>query len=110
MHLIACAAVTCIAGRLRLAFRAVWRAVETDMEVPIMPQPRLHHAQPRAIVTSLAAKCPLDGGVHKYAVDARILRCGRWSSEALPDGPSSPRPGPKIAELPAACRQVLNAP
>jgi penicillin-insensitive murein endopeptidase len=34
----------------------------------------------------------------------------RWSSEALPDGPSSPRPGPKIAELPAACWQVLNAP
>jgi hypothetical protein len=33
----------------------------------------------------------------------------RWSSEALPDGPSSPRPGPKIAELSAARRQVLNA-
>jgi penicillin-insensitive murein DD-endopeptidase len=35
----------------------------------------------------------------------------RWSTEALPDHtPSNPRPGPKMAELPAACRQVLNAP
>ena len=34
----------------------------------------------------------------------------RWSTEALPAGPSKPRPGPKMSELPAACRQVLNAP
>ena len=35
----------------------------------------------------------------------------RWSSEAIPDAaPSNPRPGPKMAELPAACRAVLNAP
>ena len=35
----------------------------------------------------------------------------RWTTEALPDHtPSNPRPGPKMAELPAACRQVLNAP
>ena len=33
----------------------------------------------------------------------------RWSSESV-DGPSSLRLGPKMAELPAACRQVLNAP
>ena len=33
----------------------------------------------------------------------------RWSSEAI-DGPSSLRPGPKMAELPADCWQVLNAP
>jgi len=35
----------------------------------------------------------------------------RWSSEALPASrPSNPRPGPKMADLPPACRQVLNAP
>jgi penicillin-insensitive murein endopeptidase len=34
----------------------------------------------------------------------------RWSTQALPNGPSMPRPGPKMAELPPACRQVLNAP
>jgi penicillin-insensitive murein DD-endopeptidase len=35
----------------------------------------------------------------------------RWSSDPIPDAtPSNPRPGPKIADLPAACRQVLNAP
>jgi penicillin-insensitive murein endopeptidase len=33
----------------------------------------------------------------------------RWSSEPI-DGPSLLRPGPKMSELPAACRQVLNAP
>jgi penicillin-insensitive murein DD-endopeptidase len=33
----------------------------------------------------------------------------RWSSETI-DGPSLPRPGPKMSQLPAACRQVLNAP
>jgi hypothetical protein len=38
MHLLACAAVTRIAGRLRLAFRAVGRAVETDMEVGSAPR------------------------------------------------------------------------
>ena len=34
----------------------------------------------------------------------------RWSTEALPDHTSNPRPGPKMTELPAACRQVLLAP
>ena len=35
----------------------------------------------------------------------------RWSSDPIPDAtPSNPRPGPKMADLPAACRQVLNAP
>jgi penicillin-insensitive murein endopeptidase len=34
----------------------------------------------------------------------------RWSSESIDGTPSKPRPGPKMAELPAACRQVLNAP
>jgi penicillin-insensitive murein DD-endopeptidase len=35
----------------------------------------------------------------------------RWSSDVIPDAaPSHPRPGPKMAELPAACRPVLNAP
>jgi penicillin-insensitive murein endopeptidase len=35
----------------------------------------------------------------------------RFSSEAIVDGaPSNPRPGPKMSELPAACRAVLNAP
>jgi penicillin-insensitive murein endopeptidase len=33
----------------------------------------------------------------------------RWSSDTLPDGSSNPRPT-KLADLPAACRQVLNAP
>jgi penicillin-insensitive murein DD-endopeptidase len=32
----------------------------------------------------------------------------RWPSELIPT--PWPRPGPKMAELPAACRQVLNAP
>jgi penicillin-insensitive murein endopeptidase len=34
----------------------------------------------------------------------------RWSSDSIDGTPSKPRPGPKMAELPAACRQVLNAP
>jgi penicillin-insensitive murein endopeptidase len=35
----------------------------------------------------------------------------RWSSDAIADtGPSNPGPGPRMADLPPACRQVLNAP
>ncbi len=34
----------------------------------------------------------------------------RFTSEAIDSTPSQPRPGPKMAELPAACRQVVNAP
>ena len=34
----------------------------------------------------------------------------RFSSEALPEGPSHPRAGPKMSELPKACREVLDAP
>jgi murein endopeptidase len=35
----------------------------------------------------------------------------RWPTNAIPDkAPSNPRPGPKMADLPAACRQVLNEP
>jgi penicillin-insensitive murein endopeptidase len=34
----------------------------------------------------------------------------RWPSDIIPDASSKPRPGPKLAELPPACRQVLNAP
>jgi penicillin-insensitive murein DD-endopeptidase len=34
----------------------------------------------------------------------------RWSSDSIDGTPSKSRPGPKMAELPAACRQVLNAP
>jgi penicillin-insensitive murein endopeptidase len=35
----------------------------------------------------------------------------RWSSEAIDTTqPSAPRPGPKMSELPAACRQVVNEP
>jgi penicillin-insensitive murein endopeptidase len=35
----------------------------------------------------------------------------RWSTDAIPDKvPSNPRPGPKMADLPAACRQVLSEP
>jgi penicillin-insensitive murein DD-endopeptidase len=34
----------------------------------------------------------------------------RWSSDAIPDSPSNRRPGPKMADLPTACRQILNAP
>jgi penicillin-insensitive murein endopeptidase len=34
----------------------------------------------------------------------------RWSSNPILDGPGQRRPGPKIAQLPKACRQVLDAP
>jgi hypothetical protein len=36
-------------------------------------QPRLHLAQPRAIVAGVPAKRLLDRGVHEYAVDPRGL-------------------------------------
>src|SRR5215510_2517141 len=41
IHLLAVAAVPLGAWRLPLAFRTVGRAIETDMKVPVMPQPRL---------------------------------------------------------------------
>jgi penicillin-insensitive murein DD-endopeptidase len=34
----------------------------------------------------------------------------RFSTEPLPEGPSQPRAGPKMADLPKACREVLDAP
>jgi len=34
----------------------------------------------------------------------------RWPSDVIPDGSSKPRPGPKLTDLPPACRHVLNAP
>jgi murein endopeptidase len=34
----------------------------------------------------------------------------RFSSEALPEGSSQPRAGPKMTDLPKACREVLDAP
>jgi penicillin-insensitive murein endopeptidase len=34
----------------------------------------------------------------------------RFSTEVLPEGPSQPRAGPKMADLPKACRGVLDAP
>ena len=56
IHLLAVAAVPLGARRLPLAFRTVGRAIETDMKVPVMPQPRLNLAQPRAIVTRVTAE------------------------------------------------------
>ncbi len=44
IHLPAVAAVPLSTRWLRLAFRTIGRAVETDMEVPVMPQPWLHLA------------------------------------------------------------------
>src|SRR6516165_7583060 len=64
------------ARRLPLAFRTVGRAIQTDMKVPIMLQPRLNLAQPRAIVTRVTAERFFDRGVREYAIDARILSRG----------------------------------
>jgi penicillin-insensitive murein endopeptidase len=60
--------------------------------------------------------CPLDSPQCE-PLPARLAGDGcqgtemhRFPSEALPEGPSQPRAGPKLGDLPAACRQVLNAP
>jgi hypothetical protein len=46
------------------------------MEVPIVPEPRLHLGKPRAVLAGVAAQRLLDGGVHEQARHARILRRG----------------------------------
>ena len=56
IHLPVVAAVLIGAQRLSLAFRTVGRAIKTDMKVPVMPQPRLNLAQPRAVVTRVTAE------------------------------------------------------
>ena len=71
IHLLAVTAVPLGARPLPLAFRTVGRAIETDMKVPVMPQPRLNLAQPRAIVSRVTAERFFDRGVHEYAIDAR---------------------------------------
>src|ERR1700719_618035 len=76
MHLFPGTAVACLARRLRLALQTVRRTIETDMEVPVVAQPRLDLAQPGAIVPGFAAKRLLDGSVHEYSGDLRILRRG----------------------------------
>ena len=76
LHLLAVAAIPGIARRLRLAVRTIGLAAETDVEVPVVPQPRLNLAEPRAVVSRLAAERLLDGGVHEHAGHARIRRRG----------------------------------
>src|SRR6516165_2383344 len=76
IRLFGVAAVPLRARRLRLTVRAVGWAIETDMEVPIVSKPRLNFAQPRAIVSDVAAQRLLDGGVHEDAVDAGVLGRG----------------------------------
>ena len=92
IHLLAVAAVPLGARRLPLAFRTVGRAIETDMKVPVMPQPRLNLGQPRAIVTRVTAERFFDRGVREYAIDARILSRGLDQRDVC-RGPSPRRAG-----------------
>src|SRR5690349_24984632 len=67
------AAITCRHWLLRLAVRAVRRAVDADMEMivvlPILP----HLVEPGAIVTGLAAERLLDRRIDEDALDLGLL-------------------------------------
>jgi penicillin-insensitive murein DD-endopeptidase len=52
---------------------------------------------------------PADDGCGKKELD-HWLSAAVPHSKSEPPAPSNPRPGPKLSELPAACRQVLLAP
>ena len=61
--------------------------------------------------------CPSDAECKGQPVRPAGEGCGKeldhWFAAATPHPPpppSQPRPGPKMADLPAACRQVLMAP
>src|SRR6516225_9381217 len=49
------AAIVRRSRRLRFAFRAVGRADEPNVEVKVMPPPRLHFAEPTAVAAGIAA-------------------------------------------------------
>src|SRR5271166_177472 len=62
IELLAAAVVRRTRG-LRLAFRILRRAVETDMEMIVVAPPRLHLAQPSTVLARIPAQCFFDRGV-----------------------------------------------
>ena len=62
--------------RLRRALPAVGWADEPNVEVKVVPPPRLHLAEPTAVGAGIAAQGFLDRRVHEDAGDLRVLRRG----------------------------------
>src|SRR6202521_5752178 len=60
------AAITSACRRLRLAFGAVARAAQADVEVVVVPPPRPQFLEPGAVAAGLAAQRFLDGRIDEY--------------------------------------------